>query len=143
MIAATNGNFISIFEFSTGEKVADLRGHNGKVRSLHWLESGHQLMSCGQDGAVYLWDIDGKRAGEFVNKGVLYTAAVCTPTTAFAVGSDRKLTELDMPELSLSQDRNADALLSHLAVSMTKNCLFSAAGDPGKYLFMHMLPANH
>ena len=26
-----------------------------KVRGLAWLESGMQLLSCGQEGAVYLW----------------------------------------------------------------------------------------
>lgn len=31
MIAAVNGNVISIFDFNTFEKLADLRGHNSKV----------------------------------------------------------------------------------------------------------------
>jgi WD40 repeat protein len=58
MLAATSGNTILIFDLYTGEKVADLRGHNGKVRSLHWLPSGYQLLTSGQDGAVYLWSLE-------------------------------------------------------------------------------------
>ena len=48
-----------------------------QVRSLFWLDSGHQLLSCGQDGAVYIWELEGsKRTGEFVQKGIMYTSAV-------------------------------------------------------------------
>ncbi len=59
-LALANGNAILVIDFYTGEKIADLRGHNSKVRSLFWLDSGAQLLSCGQDGAVYLWDIEGE-----------------------------------------------------------------------------------
>ena len=44
LIAAVNGNGICVYDFYRGEKIADLKGHNSKVRSLHWLESGHQLL---------------------------------------------------------------------------------------------------
>ena len=57
LLAATNGNSILVYDFNTGEKIADLRGHNGKVRSLQWLETGNYLLSSGQDGAIYLWDV--------------------------------------------------------------------------------------
>jgi len=32
VIAAANGNSINVYDFHTGEKLADLRGHNSKVR---------------------------------------------------------------------------------------------------------------
>lgn len=34
-LAATNGNSILIYDFHTGEKIADLRGHNSKVDSAY------------------------------------------------------------------------------------------------------------
>ena len=75
LLAAVNGNVISVFDFHTGDKIVDLRGHSSKVRSLCWLASGAQILSCGQDGFVYLWELDGaKRMGEFVNKRVMYTS---------------------------------------------------------------------
>jgi WD40 repeat protein len=71
------GNIISVFDSHSGERVVDLRGHNSKVRSLNWLQSGSQLLSCGQDGVVYLWDLDGpKRTSEFVKKRTMYTSVV-------------------------------------------------------------------
>ena len=132
MIAAANGNTISVYELRTGEKVVDLKGHNGKVRSLHWLESGHQLLSCGMDGAIYKWDLDGRRLGEFVQKGVMYTSTICSNDRVFAAGSDKKILELEFSDLSIKQDRNADILLGQLALSVTKGTLFASAGDPGR-----------
>lgn len=132
MIAAANGNTISVYELRTGDKVIDLKGHNGKVRSLHWLESGHQLLSCGMDGAVYKWDLDGRRLGEFVQKGVMYTSTICSSDRVFAVGSDKKLLELESADLAIIQDRNAESLLGQLALSITKGALFASSGDHGK-----------
>ena len=138
MLAAANGNSINVFDFYTGEKVADLRGHNGKVRSIHWLESGSHILSCGQDGAVYIWDIDGsKRTGEYVHKGTLYTSAVCAGTvqegTVFVVGTDRMLKELEMPDLSLSKELDGGgALMNLVSLSISKSVLFTSTADPGK-----------
>jgi WD40 repeat protein len=138
MLAAANGNSINVFDFYTGEKVADLRGHNGKVRSIHWMDSGAHILSCGQDGAVYIWEIDGsKRTGEFVHKGTLYTSAVCAGTvqegTVFVVGSDRMLKELEMPDLSLSKELDGGgALMNLVALSISKSVLFTSTADPGK-----------
>lgn len=134
MLAASNGNSINVFDFYTGDKVADLRGHNSKVRSIFWLESGTQILSCGQDGAVYLWDIEGmKRTGEFVHKGTLYTSAVATGETAFVVGSDRMLKELELPELTLSKELDGgNALMAFVDISSAKSVLFAGTADPGK-----------
>jgi cilia- and flagella-associated protein 57 len=134
MLAAANGNSINVFDFYTGEKVADLRGHNGKVRSIFWLDSGSQILSCGQDGAVYIWEIDGsKRTGEFVHKGTLYTSAVCAGETVFVVGSDRMLKELELPDLSLTKELDGGgALLNVVSLSTAKSVLFAGTADPGK-----------
>jgi cilia- and flagella-associated protein 57 len=137
MLAAANGNSINVFDFYTGEKVADLRGHNGKVRSIYWLESGSQLLSCGHDGAVYVWDIDGcKRTGEYVHKGTMYTSAVCVGETVFVVGSDGKyglLKELELPDLSLTKELDGGgALLNMVSLSVAKSVLFAGTGDAGK-----------
>jgi WD40 repeat protein len=34
LLAAANGNSICIYDFYSGEKIADLRGHNSKVNGL-------------------------------------------------------------------------------------------------------------
>ncbi|KAK9830297.1 hypothetical protein WJX72_010857 [[Myrmecia] bisecta] len=96
--AAVNGNTISIFNTYTCENVGNLRGHNGKVRSIGWSPDDAKLVSAGVDGAVYEWKLrDFKREKENVLKGCNYTCVVATPDnhTLYAVGSDKKLKELE------------------------------------------------
>jgi WD40 repeat protein len=102
----------------TVEASRNLRGHNGKVRSVCWSADDTMLVSCGMDGAAYEWSLkDFKRVGESVLKSCNYTCAgthftcitstkvrvltrqgcaVCTPDgkTTFAVGTDKKVRSL-------------------------------------------------
>ena len=132
MLAAANGNSICVYEFCTGEKVVDLKGHNSKVKALYWLKSGFQLLSCGQDGAVYLWDLEGKRNGEFLNKGNMYTSVVNVDDRVFATGSDKKLLELDLSELIPVENRSVDLVMSHLAISASKGVILASTDEKEK-----------
>ena len=133
VLAAANGNSISVYDFHSGDKIIDLRGHNSKVRSLHWLESGCHLLSCGQDGAVYLWELDGgKRIGEYIQKGTMYTSATTTLQSIFAVGSDRAIRELAYPDLAPMKVADAGLLLTNIAVSAVKSAIFAGTAEYGK-----------
>ena len=132
MLAAVNGNTVQIFDFHTGEKIADLRGHNGKVRSISWDDTNFRLLSSGQDGAIYRWNLEGKRLADYVQKGVMYTDAISCDTGVFAVGSDSKLTELEPVELQKTQERNADVLLTHLRLASTRGLLLAGTGQFNK-----------
>jgi WD40 repeat protein len=141
LIAATNGNSILIFDFYTGEKVADLRGHNGKVRAVYWMPSGCHLLSCGVDGAVYLWVIDGaKRVGEFVQKGIMYTSVVNTANSVLMVGNDRSLRELSLPDLAPSKLHDAGLILTHIQVAISKNILFTSTFEYAKPGYIRAYP---
>jgi hypothetical protein len=133
VLAAANGNSISVFDFHTGEKIVDLRGHNSKVRGLNWLDTGCQLLSCGQDGAVYIWDLDGaRRISEFVQKGTIYTCAVTSGDSVFVVGSDRCLRELTMPDLAIHKSADAGLVLTNVALSIKNSVLFAGTAEIGK-----------
>jgi WD40 repeat protein len=132
-LGVANGNTVSVFSFHTGEKVADLRGHNSKIRSLFWLENGTQLLSCGQDGAVYLWDVeDMKRAGELVRKGIMFTSVCAADKKVFCTGNDMRLKELELPDLAVKQDLDEKVLFSNVAASTSKGVVFAATADPGR-----------
>jgi WD40 repeat protein len=51
LFAAVNGNIIHIFSSYTCEPFMALRGHNGKVRSVSWLNDDTNLVSSGAAGA--------------------------------------------------------------------------------------------
>jgi cilia- and flagella-associated protein 57 len=149
LLATVNGSIISVFDTHSGDRVVDLRGHNSKVRSLHWLQSGFQLLSCGQDGVVYLWDLDGpKRTGEFVKKRTMYTSVVIAQVekesqmggsagtapvgeSVFVVGSDKMLSELQLPDLAAKRHYDV-GVMTHLAISAARNVLLASAGEPSK-----------
>lgn len=150
LFATVNGNIISVFDTHSGERAVDLRGHNSKVRSLQWLQSGCQLLSCGQDGVVYLWDLDGpKRTAEFVKKRNMYTSVVIAQgekesqmvstggtvvsgECVYAVGSDKVLSELQMSDLTAKRHYDAGVLMTHLAISTSRNVLLASCGEPNK-----------
>lgn len=141
VFAAANGNSIIVYDFHTGEKIADLRGHNSKVRSLYWMPSGCQLLTCGQDGAVYLWALDGaKRTGEFVQKGIVYTSAVNSGHGVIVVGNDRSLRELAQPDLAPSKVYDAGLVLTNVAMSTIKSVLFGSTFEYGKPGYVRTYP---
>jgi WD40 repeat protein len=70
MFAAVNLNAIHVYNTYTYELMHTLRGHNGKVHSLHWTGDDQMLMSAGKDGALYQWNLaDGKREDLYVERG--------------------------------------------------------------------------
>ena len=63
-----------------------------------WSYDDNHIYTGGIDGAVYEWELKGlKRLRESVIKGCLYSSISCVKDVKnfFAVGSDRKLKELD------------------------------------------------
>ncbi|CAM9657374.1 unnamed protein product [Scytosiphon promiscuus] len=133
MFAAVNGNFVTIFDFNTYDKLADLRGHNSKVRHLYWGGQDQTLVSCGQDGAVYQWDVDeAKRLGEFVQKGTTYSCALSTKDSVFTVGNDRMLKELEIPDLQVVKELNAGVTLGQIVLSNSEHMMFAGTSEGGK-----------
>ena len=106
MFAAVHGNVIQIYSTTSFENVANLKGHNGKVKSIVWSADDSKIVSCGMDGAVYEWETaTGKRVGESVLKSCSYTGVSVTPDgkTTFAVGSDKTLKEISDSQVCLTQ----------------------------------------
>ncbi|KAG7387905.1 Cilia- and flagella-associated protein 57 [Phytophthora pseudosyringae] len=135
LFAAVNGNTIQVFSLFTGELVATLRGHNGKVRSLFWNADDSSIVSAGLDGAVYHWDLDGaKREAEFVQKGVSYYSALCNRegTAIYAVGGDRLLKEIEVPSSQLTKEFLCESTLGQLVLSGSQRLLFGAGAEPDR-----------
>ncbi|KAK7232230.1 hypothetical protein SO694_0003027 [Aureococcus anophagefferens] len=131
--AAVNGNIIMVFDFYACEKIIDLRGHNSKVRSLYWGADDATLISCGQDGAVYQWDwADGKRSGEFVQKGTVYNCALGTSESVFAVGSDHMMKELEVPDLQPVKQLDGGITLGQIVLSHAEHMMFAGTSEDGR-----------
>ena len=126
--AAVNGTTVQIYNTYTCENIGNLRGHNGKVRSLHWVHDDSKLVSAGVDGAVYEWTLkDFKREKENVFKGCNYTCVVSTPDarSILAVSSDCKLKEFD--DAQEAKEYDTGTVLTQVALPTSAHALFAAS----------------
>ncbi|XP_066537794.1 cilia- and flagella-associated protein 57 [Hoplias malabaricus] len=127
MFAAVNGNVIHIYSTTTFENILNLKGHNGKVRSVVWGADDSRLVSCGMDGAVYEWNaLSGKRESESVLKSCSYTGVVLSPDTKtiFAVGSDCTLKEIQDCQI-LREVLSDDIAYTTIAMTRSGRALFT------------------
>ncbi|XP_006813560.1 cilia- and flagella-associated protein 57-like [Saccoglossus kowalevskii] len=127
MFAAVHGNVIQIYSSTTFENINNLKGHNGKVRSVVWSADDSKIVSCGMDGAVYEWNAyTGKREGESVLKSCSYTSVAITPDgkTTFAVGSDCTLKEISDSQI-LRDVESGGMTLMQVSMSHSGRMLFA------------------
>eukprot|EP00638_Chattonella_subsalsa_P013775 CAMPEP_0117801652 /NCGR_PEP_ID=MMETSP0948-20121206/15215_1 /TAXON_ID=44440 /ORGANISM="Chattonella subsalsa, Strain CCMP2191" /LENGTH=1212 /DNA_ID=CAMNT_0005634207 /DNA_START=27 /DNA_END=3665 /DNA_ORIENTATION=- len=132
--AAVNGNVITIYQFYTCEKEVDLRAHSNKVRHIWWGPEDVNLLSCGQDGAIYYWEVEeGKRLADFVKKGTIYNSVIGTNhDLVYVVGNDQNLKELTLHDLQVQKDIPAGLLLGQVVLSQSKHLLFTGTSEEGK-----------
>lgn len=91
------------------------------MKDIFWTVDDENIITCGQDGAVYVWDLeDSKRQGEFVHKGTMYLSAASVGNSVFAIGSDAMIKELEFPELGVTREFEGGVALAHLAVTAAK-----------------------
>merc|ERR1719473_2247038 len=116
--------------------MANLRGHNGKVRSIAWTADDSMLVSTGMDGAVYEYNVlaEGRRVGnDFVLKGtsfscvIVYTDPSTGGNTMYVVGNDKMLREVFSGQAqSLVQ---AGTSLGQIVLSNSAKTLFAAVAE--------------
>ncbi|KAJ8011195.1 hypothetical protein DPEC_G00055650 [Dallia pectoralis] len=127
MFAAVNGNVIHIYSTTTFENLANLKGHNGKVRSVAWSADDSRLVSCGTDGAVYEWNtLNSKRESENVLKSCSYSGVAISSDgkAIFAVGTDCTLKEIQDCQI-LREVAADDVAYTSIAVSRSGRVLFA------------------
>ncbi|XP_048717483.1 cilia- and flagella-associated protein 57 isoform X3 [Caretta caretta] len=127
LFAAVNGNVIHIYSTTSFENVNNLKGHNGKVRSVIWSADDNKLISCGTDGAVYEWSLlTGKRESECVLKSCSYSGVAISPDAKiiFAVGSDQTLKEISDSSI-LCEVPTFDVTYTAIVVSHSGRMVFT------------------
>lgn len=58
--AAVHANTVQIYSTWTFENLGNLKGHNAKVRAIHWTPDDSRIITAGVDGAIYDWALKGK-----------------------------------------------------------------------------------
>ncbi|XP_063057266.1 cilia- and flagella-associated protein 57-like [Engraulis encrasicolus] len=127
MFAAVNGNVIHIYSTTTFDNTLNLKGHNGKVRSIAWSGDDSRLVTCGMEGAVYEWNtLTGKREAESVLKSCAYTGVTLSPDSRniFAVGTDFTLKEITDSQI-LREVNAEDVTYTSVVMSRSGKVLFA------------------
>eukprot|EP00240_Pyramimonas_obovata_P000064 CAMPEP_0118921440 /NCGR_PEP_ID=MMETSP1169-20130426/720_1 /TAXON_ID=36882 /ORGANISM="Pyramimonas obovata, Strain CCMP722" /LENGTH=1196 /DNA_ID=CAMNT_0006862159 /DNA_START=210 /DNA_END=3800 /DNA_ORIENTATION=+ len=131
--AAVNNNTIQVYNTYTCDNIGNLRGHNGKVKSVYWSPDDTKLVSAGMDGAVYEWTLkDFKRNKENVIKGCGYNCVLSTPDShqILAVGSDRKLKEFEESPgagFQVSKEFDTGGVMTQICLPISGRALFAAS----------------
>jgi WD40 repeat protein len=140
-LAAANNNMVQVYHTYSCELIVTLRGHNAKVRSLTWKSNDKQLLTCGMDGSVILWDVlkpGGPKVSEHMVSRVHYSSVAWAGEgqTAYVVGNDELLKEVDMTGTSakVRSEIESNVPLGQVAVSKENKVVFvgtAAADRPG------------
>ncbi|CAE7411425.1 CFAP57 [Symbiodinium natans] len=136
--AAVNSNTIQVYKTYTCEVVCNLRGHQSKVKAICWTTDDFRLVSTGQDGAAYEYDIlkEGRRVSEWSQKGTVFTSiiaynnpeATTQTTTLYVAGSDKMLKEVQNSQLTNYVESNA--VLGQLALAPAAKALVVGVAEP-------------
>ena len=46
-----------MWDYATGKKIMDGVGHSGAVRSVAFSPDDRQLISVGEDGCIFVWNV--------------------------------------------------------------------------------------
>ena len=128
--AAAQSNVISVFNYHSGKKQIDFKGHNSKVRRIHWNYDDHSIISTEDDGPIYQWKVeDGERIGEFVSWTTTQGDTKCCSRTVMSgrhvfVIENRGIMQLSCENLEVISkvDCNISTLMGPVGVSYKEPC---------------------
>lgn len=122
LFACAYNNAIHVYRTYSCVQIQKLTGHNGKVQSLTWADGDSKIISSGLGGSIYVWSVkDGKRVDEYVKKGIKFTSAASDSSAKaiYAVGDDKHLKKLELPDAKISGDISAGSVLNRVVLGNT------------------------
>lgn len=130
--AAMHSTTIHVYYTYTCELLGHLRGHNGKVKSMHFVPpSDTRLVSTGTDGAVCEFNLcDFHKVNDHAIKSVTYNCGVSDAHTVWVAGNDRKLRQMDRSRMvpQCEYDLSTASMLS-MSISQKMKLLFGGCED--------------
>lgn len=129
-IAAGCQKVIAIISVFTFETVMSLKGHNG-ILSLAWSTDDRFLVSSGEEGSVYEWNISlgGERINELVQKGTLYKSIVVSSDQSYIVGVTHSAYLREISNSQMVREFSApvtESSLTTVAFSRSDQIMFTA-----------------
>lgn len=97
ILAVADGVHIKLYDYIQFHLMYILQGHRMEITSFKWLSNDSNLISCGLDGAVYMWDVkSGKRVADVVTRHCQHhdIEATSDGKLIYTVGKDGHLKEI-------------------------------------------------
>ncbi|GMH89255.1 hypothetical protein TL16_g11401 [Triparma laevis f. inornata] len=105
--AVANNTTVQVYGTYSCDLVSTMRGHNGKVRSVVFKDGDKQLMTCGLDGGVFVWNvITGAKEKEDLSFGNSFTAGCADGAMqrGYLISTDNKIKEYDLNSMQLKNE---------------------------------------
>ncbi|XP_075166965.1 testes of unusual size [Haematobia irritans] len=132
LMAAAYDSTIAITSVYNLEILITLKGHNGTVLSVDWTKNDKYLISGGNEGAIYQWDVEnGNRLQEIVQKGTEYVSVCSTfndPLSIFGVTNTGFLREFQNSEIvrEVNIPSSSKCRLTDVALARSDTIMFVA-----------------
>ncbi|XP_043683652.1 cilia- and flagella-associated protein 57 [Vespula pensylvanica] len=130
LFAAVNGNVIQVYTTIGFYNRFLLKGHTAKINCLKWSQTDNKLMSIGEEGAIYEWDINsGQRTAEIILRNIILYDIVIAADQSFlyCIANDNRIRDI----------RN-DTVSSEFTL-MDKSIYYMAMGKNDTFLFVTCL----
>lgn len=136
LFAAVNGNVIQVYTTVTFAQRLVLKGHTGIIQEVVWFQSDLQLVTCGYEGAIYVWDISsGSRISETIIKNVKLHGVAVGLGAIFCIATDKKIREIR--ESVVVREFNMEKEMTSLLVGK-QNPLAFITCPGGAILFLNL-----
>lgn len=124
---------VSVFSFNV---IRTFKGHHGEILSLIWSIDDRFVVSCGNDGAVYEWELSsGNRTNESIQKGIEYRSVAVTKDSAsiYAVTNSGVLREISKSDIIREVKPPHNTAMTCLALARSDLVMFMASENGHLY----------
>ncbi|KAK2582891.1 hypothetical protein KPH14_008965 [Odynerus spinipes] len=126
LFAAVNGNVIQVYTTIGFHNRFLMKGHTGRVKGLLWSQTDLKLISMGEEGAIYEWDMTtGLRTAEIILRNInLYDVVLGADRSfVYCVANDNRIREIR--ENTVSREFTlADKDIYHIVMNKSDTVLF-------------------
>ncbi|KAJ5073214.1 cilia- and flagella-associated protein [Anaeramoeba ignava] len=128
--AAGNFNEVKIFSTWDHSQIACLKGHTSKITDIRWGARDLKIITCGSDGAIYVFDWMNAEQNREVENVVKISSYYCVEFAKkcgriFAGGSPSVLREIDVRNGSIIKEMETEEVITDLVVSELNGLLFA------------------